>query len=225
MKVILSLEKKEHFLIAEKVQDYVDGWKIGHIGYGITKYDRTDPWARLNHYRLAPSKEIFFDFKLWDTPNTVKTVIEACIKSGATMATVSTFNNDAVYKELEQYKDDIKLLAVTYLTSWDSDEQYEICRELQHSMWLRHLDRVMNHGFYGVVCSARDIETLSETDYFNQLKKVCPGITFGDNLGGQVRSVSPKEALDYGADYIVVGRLITESSDPIATAKKIKDVC
>ena len=116
MKVILSLEKQEHFLIAEKVQDYVDGWKIGHIGYGITKYDRTDPWARLNHYRLAPSKEIFFDFKLWDTPNTVKTVIEMCIKSDATMATVSTFNNDAVYKELEQYKDDIKLLAVTYLS-------------------------------------------------------------------------------------------------------------
>ena len=54
MKVILSLEKKEHFLIAEKVQDYVDGWKIGHIGYGHVEYVRSDIWARLNHYRLAP---------------------------------------------------------------------------------------------------------------------------------------------------------------------------
>ena len=180
--------------------------------------------ARLNRYRLRTEKEIFFDFKLWDTPNTVKTVIEMCIKEGATMATVSTFNNDAVYKELEQYKDDIKLLAVTYLTSWDSDEQYQICREMPDFMWRRHLGRIMEHGFYGVVCSARDIGMLSGADPNRKLKRVCPGITFGVNLGGQVRGTTPKQALDYGADYIVVGRLVTESSDPISTIKQIRNV-
>jgi len=224
MKIIVSLEKKEHFLIAEKIQDYVDGWKIGHIGYGIAKYDRTDPWARLNRYRLRTEKEIFFDFKLWDTPNTVKTVIEMCIKEGATMATVSTFNNDAVYKELEQYKDDIKLLAVTYLTSWDSDEQYQICREMADFMWRRHLGRIMEHGFYGVICSARDIGMLSGADPNRKLKRVCPGIALPIKRGvpsGQVRVSTPKEALDNGADYIVVGRMVTESSDPISVIQNI----
>ena len=224
MKVILSLEKAKHFLIAEKIQDYVDGWKIGHIGYEHISYCRDDQWSKLNHYKLAQTKEVFFDFKLWDTPNTVKTVIENCIKAGATMATVSTFNNDAVYKELEQYNKDIKLLAVTYLTSWDSDEQYQICREMPDFMWRRHLNRVMEHGFYGVVCSASDIVILSGADPRHTLQRVCPGITFGVNLGGQVRGTTPKQALDYGADYIVVGRLVTESSDPISTIKQIRNV-
>ena len=223
-KLILSLEKKEHFLIAEKIQDYVDGWKIGHIGYEHISYCRDDQWSKLNHYKLAQTKEVFFDFKLWDTPNTVKTVIENCIKAGATMATVSTFNNDAVYKELEQYNKDIKLLAVTYLTSWDSDEQYQICREMPDFMWRRHLNRVMEHGFYGVVCSASDIGILSGADPRHTLQRVCPGITFGVNLGGQVRGTTPKQALDYGADYIVVGRLVTESSDPISTIKQIRNI-
>ena len=224
MKVILSLEKAKHFLIAEKIQDYVDGWKIGHIGYEHISYCRDDQWSKLNHYKLAQTKEVFFDFKIWDTPNTVKTVIENCIKAGATMATVSTFNNDAVYKELEQYNKDIKLLAVTYLTSWDSDEQYQICREMPDFMWRRHLNRVMEHGFYGVVCSASDIGILSGADPRHTLQRVCPGITFGVNLGGQVRGTTPKQALDYGADYIVVGRLVTESSDPISTIKQIRNV-
>ena len=224
MKVILSLEKKEHFLIAEKIQDYVDGYKINHIGFAHINYCRDDQWARLNHFRLAPTKEIFFDFKLWDTPNTVSTVIERCIKDGATMATVSTFNNDAVYKELEQYKDDIKLLAVTYLTSWDSDEQYQICREMPDFMWRRHLGRIMEHGFYGVICSARDIGMLSGADPNRKLKRVCPGIALPIKRGvpsGQVRVSTPKEALDNGADYIVVGRMVTESSDPISVIQNI----
>ena len=240
MKVILSLEKKEHFLIAEKIQDYVDGYKINHIGFAYINYCRDDPWARLNHYRLAPTKEIFFDFKLWDTPNTVSTVIKRCIKDGATMATVSTFNNDAVYKELEQYNKDIKLLAVTYLTSWDSDEQYQICREMSDFMWRRHLNRVMEHGFYGVVCSANDIGILSGADPRHTLKRVCPGITlpkkydcyFEDwdsgNIvkntpSGQVRTTTPEDAEELKADYIVIGRAITESEDPVKTAKEISD--
>ena len=95
---------------------------------------------------------------------------------------------------------------------------------MQDFMGRRHLGRIMEHGFYGVICSARDIGMLSGADPNRKLKRVCPGITFGVNLGGQVRGTTPKQALDYGAVYIVVGRLVTESSDPIATIKKISNV-
>ena len=78
-KIILSLEKKEHFLIAEKVQDYVDGWKVNHIGWDIVAQSRFDEWAKLNNFALRNTKEVFFDCKLWDTPNTVKTVVERII--------------------------------------------------------------------------------------------------------------------------------------------------
>ena len=80
MKIILSLEKEEHFRIAEKVQDYVDGWKVNHIGWDIVAQSRFDEFAKLNHFSLRNKKEVFFDCKLWDTPNTVKTVVERIIE-------------------------------------------------------------------------------------------------------------------------------------------------
>ena len=220
-KIIISLEKKEHFRIAHEIQDYVDGWKINHIGWEIISQSRADMFAPLNRYRLSNDKEVFVDFKLWDTPNTVKTVVESIIKKGGTMTTISTFNNESVFDELEQYKNDIKLLAVTYLTSWNSDEQYQICREMSDFMWRRHLSRVK--GFYGVICSALDIGMLSGAD--KSLKRVCPGIALPIRRAapsGQVRITTPKEAQDLGADYIVIGRAITESENPVEIAKKIK---
>ena len=57
-KIILSLEKKEHFLIAEKVQDYVDGWKVNHIGWDIVAQSRFDAWSKLNNFALRNTKEV-----------------------------------------------------------------------------------------------------------------------------------------------------------------------
>ena len=221
-KIIISLEKKEHFRIAREIQDYVDGWKINHIGWEIISQSRFDEFAPLNRYRLSNDKEVFVDFKLWDTQNTVKTVVESIIKKGGTMTTISTFNNESVFDELEQFKDDIKLLAVTYLTSWNKDEQYQICREMPDFMWRRHLSRVK--GFYGVVCSALDIGMLSGAD--KKLKRVCPGIALPIRRAapsGQVRITTPKNAKELGADYLVIGRAVTESKDPVKIIKDIRE--
>ena len=206
-KIILSLETKESLDIIPYLGKYIDGVKINHLLWNELDFD------------VEEGKELFVDFKLWDTPNTVKTVVERIIKKGGTMTTISTFNNEKVFDELEQYKDDIKLLAVTYLTSWNRDEQYQICREMPDFMWRRHLSRVK--GFYGVVCSAQDIGMLSGAD--KSLKRVCPGITYGNNNSGQVRTTTPKEAQDLGADYIVIGRAITESENPLETLKQIRN--
>ena len=207
MKIILSIETIESLEIFPYLGKYVDGIKINHLLWNELDFD------------IQEGKELFVDFKLWDTPNTVKTVVESIIKKGGTMTTISTFNNESVFDELVQYKDDIKLLAVTYLTSWNGDEQYQICREMSDFMWRRHLSRVK--GFYGVICSAQDIGMLSGAD--KKLKRICPGITFGNSNSGQVRTTTPKEAQNLGADYIVVGRAITESSNPVETAMKLKE--
>ena len=206
-KIILSLETKESLDIIPYLGKYIDGVKINHLLWNELDFD------------IQEGKELFVDFKLWDTPNTVKTVVESIIKKGGTMTTISTFNCESVFDELEQYKNDIKLLAVTYLTSWNRDEQYQICREMPDFMWRRHLSRVK--GFYGVVCSAQDIGMLSGAD--KSLKRVCPGITYGNNNSGQVRTTTPKEAQDLGADYIVIGRAITESENPLETLKQIRN--
>ena len=206
MKIILSLEKEEHFRIAEKVQDYVDGWKVNHIGWDIVAQSRLDEFSKLNHFSLSNKKEVFFDCKLFDNPNTVKTVVERIIERGATMTTICTLNNLEVFHVLKEFSDDIKLLGVSFLTSWKHERQ----------TWAEHVEITEPNGFKGMVCSARDIPNIK-----SNLLKVCPGITFGNNNSGQVRTTTPKEAQDLGADYIVIGRAVTESEDPIKTIKEI----
>ena len=68
-----------------------------------------------------------------------------------------------------------------------------------------------------MICSAKDIPNIK-----SNLLKVCPGITYGNKTSGQVRTTSPKEAQDLGADYIVIGRAVTASENPIETLKEIR---
>jgi len=226
MKLILSLEQPKHFLVAEKIQDYVDGWKINHIGYSIADRERShDWWARLERYRLARKKELFVDFKLWDTPNTMKMVLEHVLRMGATMTTISTYNNPAALEAVSEFKDDIKLLGVTYLTSWSDQEQYNVTRDMEPIMWRRAIERMLEYKFAGVISSAHDIHYIRQWgDPDKKLLNICPGITVETPDGlpfhsGQVRTTSIQEAKSLGADYIVLGRAVTESHDPELTIK------
>ena len=103
-------------ILAMNLENYleVDGFKINHL-----------LWEQ-SEILKSFADELFIDCKLWDTPNTVEQVLNRIIKKGATMTTISTHNNDAVFEVCEQYANDIKLLGVTYLTSWTSSEVLSI---------------------------------------------------------------------------------------------------
>ncbi len=195
MKILLSLETKESLEIFPYLGKYVDGVKINHL-----------LWNEVD-FNIEEGKELFVDFKLWDTLNTVKTVVERIIKNGGTMTTISTLNNPEVFHALKEFSDDIKLLGVSFLTSWRHKRQ----------SWEDHVELTEPNGFKGMVCSAKDIPNIK-----SNLLKVCPGITYGSKNSGQVRTTTPKEAQDLGADYIVIGRAVTASENPIETLKKIK---
>jgi|TARA_B110000263_G_scaffold292_1_gene242 orotidine-5'-phosphate decarboxylase len=186
--------------------DFVDGFKINH-----TLLEHTSMFENYEG-------ELFIDFKLWDTPATVCSVVEMILKKGATMTTISTFNNDEVFKDLHQYSEDIKLLGVTYLTSWSDTEQYKIVREPKSNMWDRNLKRIRKSGFSGIVCSAQDIKDIEDTSVL----RICPGITFHSHNHGQSRTTTPRLAQDLGADYIIIGRSVTLSDDPVKTIVDIK---
>jgi len=195
MKIILSLETKESLEIFPYLGKYVDGVKINHL-----------LWNEVD-FNIEEGKELFVDFKLWDTLNTVKTVVERIIKNGGTMTTISTLNNPEVFHALKEFSDDIKLLGVSFLTSWRHKRQ----------SWEDHVELTEPNGFKGMICSAKDIPNIK-----SNLLKVCPGITYGHNTSGQVRTTTPKEAQDLGADYIVIGRAVTASKNPIETLKEIR---
>ena len=81
-------------------------------------------------------------------------------------------------------------------------------------MWYNNINRA-RRCLSGIICSPLDIKTINEPE----LLKVCPGI--GSNKG-QTRTVTPLEAQELGADYLIIGRTITNSDDPINTINDIR---
>ena len=209
MKILVALDGMDFekaFGMYVQLAPHCDGFKINHTllehSSMFTKYEG----------------EVMVDLKLWDTPNSVCSIVEKILETPATMCTVSTLNNEEVFKELHQYSEDIKLLGVTYLTSWSSTEQFEIIREMPYDMWRRNLTRIRKYGFAGIVCSAHDISDIKD----DSILRICPGITFQSSNSGQSRTTSPRRAMELGADYAVIGRSITKAKDPVEIITEIK---
>ena len=209
MKILVALDGMDFekaFGMYVQLAPHCDGFKINH--------------TLLEHSSMFTNYEgeVMVDLKLWDTPNSVCSIVEKILETPATMCTVSTLNNEEVFKELHQYSEDIKLLGVTYLTSWSSTEQFEIIREMPYDMWRRNLTRIRKYGFAGIVCSAHDISDIKD----DSILRICPGITFQSSNSGQSRTTSPRRAMELGADYAVIGRSITKPKDPVETITEIK---
>ena len=227
-KIILALDYSngiEADKIVRLLFDYVDGFKINHTLYGLV-----DHILNIKH----PDKELFVDFKLWDTPNTVKNVIEHIIKHQATMTTVSTYNNSEVFKAISGYGKDIKLFGVSSLTSWTDQELNDINGSMytKVDLWRRHINRISEYNFSGVVCPVEDIQYINQID--DSLIKVCPGIRLEKYLSfshtnstgdytGQIKVSNMAEAENQGADYVVAVRSITNTKDPIKAIKAMKE--
>ena len=208
-KIIIALDSsdvEESITTAQQLKNQVDGFKINHLLLGHTSIIKSF------------ADELFIDCKLWDTPNTVKKVMQRIVDLGATMATVSTLNSLQVFEELQDFKNKIKLLGVTYLTSWNSEDLLGIVHQNAPLLWRENIDRVRPFGFAGMICSPKDLQTVNPMA--PHMIKVCPGI--GTN-SGQSRTTTPKQAQELGADYLVIGRTITQSKDPVKTLIEIKE--
>tara|TARA_B100000809_G_C15071122_1_gene506042 strand:- start:349 stop:1005 length:657 start_codon:yes stop_codon:yes gene_type:complete len=214
MSIIVALDYTnplEALEMAAKLRDHVDGFKINHA-----------LWSQSVYIKDYTSKELFIDCKLWDTPNTIKTVVEKIIAKGASMTTISTLNNPEVFEILKQYNNDIRLLGVTSLTSWTQQEEYDIHHKSPYHVWNTHITKIKDN-FAGIICPVPDLPIIDKIDPDYDLIRVCPGIKYETELEGQARTGTPKEAQELGADYVVIGRSITQASDPVEKVKEIND--
>ena len=196
--------------MAAKLRDHVKGFKINHT---LLEYAM---------YFKKFDKEFFIDCKIWDTPNTVKTIVSKFIEMGATMTTVSTLNNPEVFNTLNEFNNDIELLGVTSLTSWTPQEEYDIHHKSPYHIWDTHITKIKGN-FAGIICPVPDLPIIDKIDPDYDLIRVCPGIKYETELKGQARTGTPKEAMELGADYVVIGRSITQASDPVEKVKEIYD--
>ena len=139
------------------------------------------------------------------------------------MTTVSTLNNLATFDAIEEFKDSLMICGVTYLTSWGGSDLIDILNYMPSAgkhLWKDNMERAQG-VMKGIVCSPLDLEKVAEAELelygTHRFKKVCPGIGMNP---GQNRTVTPMEAKAMGADYLIIGRTITNAVDPVFTAPR-----
>jgi len=173
--------------------------------------------------------DVFLDLKFHDIPNTVAKAVKAAADLGVWMVNVHASGGrrmmEAAKAILEPYGDKAPLLiAVTVLTSMDQSDLTELGINLTPAEQVKRLALLTkSSGLDGVVCSSHEAEELKAL-LGKDFKLVTPGIRpAGSDAGDQRRIKTPKQAIDSGSDYLVIGRPITQAEDPVAILHNIND--
>jgi len=170
----------------------------------------------------ARGKKVFVDLKLFDVPETVKKAVRQLAGRPITLTTVH--GNDGILEAAVSAKGEVKVLAVTALTSLDQGDLKDLGFAVDvHQLVLSRARRALALGCDGVVSSGLEARTL-RAELGEKLLLVTPGIRPVENrpADDQKRVVTVEEAFENGADYIVVGRPIQNAPDPRQAAAGIQ---
>jgi orotidine-5'-phosphate decarboxylase len=170
----------------------------------------------------SAGKHVFLDLKLHDIPNTVERATAQAAKLGARFLTVHAYPQTMRAAVAGAAGSGMKILAVTVLTSCDDGDLSEAgYRYGVVETVMRRADHALELGVDGLVASAAEAAAIRARVGAGMLI-VTPGIRPGGaGAGDQKRVATPAEAIRNGADYLVVGRPVTEASDPRAAADAI----
>lgn len=172
--------------------------------------------------------DIFLDLKFHDIPNTVASVCKAAAKLDVWMMNVhasgGTEMMSAAFNALSDFENRPKLIAVSVLTSMTDEQLQQIGVNRVAKDQVAHLATLAKQsGLDGMVCSAKEASLLRKL-MGDDFLLVTPGIRpLGAAKGDQSRVMTPKEAIQAGVDYIVVGRPITQASKPLQVIASINE--
>ena len=181
-----------------------------------------DPVRRMIERGFA----VFLDLKFHDIPNTAASACAAAARLGVAMLNVHASGGRAMMiaarEAIERADRRPLLIAVTVLTSLDDRDLHEVGIEATAEAQALRLGRLAQAcGLDGVVCSAEEAPALRAA-CGPAFKLVTPGIRPADAAkDDQARIVTPVDAVRNGADYLVIGRPITQAADPVATLASI----
>ena len=197
--------------LGDAVSFYKIGYRLGYAG-GL-------PFAE---QLIADGKKVFLDLKLHDIGNTVTEGVQSIAALGATFLTVHGYPQTMRAAVASKAGAPLKILAVTVLTSYDDADAAEAgYAGSVADLVERRSAQARDIGADGVVCAAMEAARVRAIIGPNRLI-VTPGIRpAGSAPGDQKRVVTPTAAIRAGADYLVVGRPVTEAADPRAAAEAI----
>jgi orotidine-5'-phosphate decarboxylase len=206
--------------LAEKLRGRVHGLKLGlefFMANGAAGYREI----------AALGLPIFLDVKLHDIPNTVAGAVNSVLPLKPAFLTIHTSGGDAMMRAAADVAAKAgagrpKLLGVTVLTSLDKNDLAAVGQETDTAKQVTHLAKLAQaSGLDGVVCSPEEVKTLRHA-FGPDFILMVPGIRpVWATAGDQKRVLTPKEAIDAGASYLVIGRPITGADDPASAAQRI----
>lgn len=220
--IIVALDlptAEEAVVMAREVEPYVGGFKIGlgllH-GPGPATIDAV--------VRLG--KPVFADAKLHDIPSQVRSAAERLGKHGARWVTAHVSGGiDMLKAAVEGLSSgaggaEAGILGVSVLTSLDKSALERVGIQRSPGQLVGKMAKVAGAaGCEGVVCSPQELNVVAQAA--PGLLRVTPGIRSEKVEDDQARTASPREAIDRGASLLVIGRPITQASDPAAAAQQI----
>ena len=178
-------------------------------------------YFELLDWLVKEGKQVFIDVKLFDVPATVAAAVRNLASRGATFCTVH--GNQAIMEAAAEAKGDLKILAVTVLTSLDRGDMDDLGFNCDVSdLVVSRARRAFAAGCDGVISSGLEVPLLRDS-VDRRLLVVTPGIRPVENrpADDQKRVVTVSQAFANGADYIVVGRPIRNAESPRAAAEAI----
>jgi orotidine-5'-phosphate decarboxylase len=219
-RLIVAADLSTRAEIMTLVSDVHDS--VGALKIGLQAFIANGP--ALVRDVVATGMRVFLDLKIHDIPNTARRAVAEAASLGPAMLTVHASGGSAMLRAAASSAGSLLLLGVTMLTSLDDEEAARIGfngATLDNAVRLARLAK--DSGLRGIVASPQEIEAIRAA-CGRDLTIVTPGIrSAGDAADDQRRTLTPREAVARGADYIVVGRPITSASNRRDAARRIVD--
>lgn len=197
--------------VVKRCESHIGFFKVG-LQLFMANWFSTVDWL------LDRGHKVMLDLKFFDIPETVKLAVEQVNNRGVSLATIH--GNDPIIRAAIETRGDMKLLAVTVLTSFGEEDlrAMGMTQSVEELVYFR-AKRALDLGCDGVVSSGLEAGRLRQ-ELGEKLLIVTPGIRPGENVSNnaddQKRVVTAGRAVFDGADHVVVGRPITQADDPVA---------
>ena len=218
-KIIVAIDSdhlNNSIKLVKKIKKEIFAIKIGYeffFNFGVKGYKTL--------HKIVPN--IFLDLKMHDIPNTVGNAIKGIEKLNPIFTTIHLSGGDKMQQIALNESKKTKIIGVSILTSLNSKQTKKFYNKKIEELVENLVKSAIKNKLHGLVCSPKEIKIVKKLAG-DKLIIITPGIrpiNYLNKKDDQKRTLTPKQAIDRGADYLVIGRPITKSKNPLATIIQI----
>ena len=206
-----ATNNRKNIEVVNKLHKLVYGFKVGYRSFYNKDADKL-----ISEIKRKKSK-LFLDLKLHDIPNTVSSAIESLKNINPDFLTLHISGGEemlkSALKNIKKFNLKTKVLGVTLLTSLDGKDSKKIYGEKDTNKLIKKLALIASNAkIAGLICSGQDLKSLKS---FKRLLKVTPGVKLLDRKDDQKRVSFVHDAINSGANLVVIGRELINAQDPM----------